>query len=86
MQFSWSKKDSRKACICLVVARVKCKGIDLDQAVHETLQHGHAKNPEAIPYRELMSLKRDAQKFIEKNSRCGISTSDKGMGSVGGSP
>jgi len=47
--FSWKKHTSQSAIVCLVVARIQCKGISIEEAIKETLSNGcHCNNPDEV--------------------------------------
>ena len=49
MRFAWSSRHARSAVVTMAMARVRCRGMDVERAVQETLQRGgHCRNPELI--------------------------------------
>lgn len=65
------KRGSKKAFICMVVARAKCKGIDIEQAIRETITRGHCGDPESITDVQMESLRIEISKAIEKSTQKG---------------
>lgn len=58
--FRWK---NREAFVCMAVARMRFKGLTIDEAIQDTLSRGHCSNPEFISERELSRIRRIVSKI-----------------------
>lgn len=62
MKFRWTNSTSKTVVVIMVLARIRCKGMDIDKALTETLHNGHhCKNPELIAEETLRRLRREVE-------------------------
>lgn len=66
MRFAWKSKSSESAAVCMAFGRVKCQGLDVEQAVWETLANGrHCRNYELVSSGTLRRLHKNV---LDKHS------------------
>jgi hypothetical protein len=67
--FRWIKHDSDRAAAAMVVARVCCKGMSIDRAIHETLHNGLLCHfPDDMPDREVTRFRLIVDEHIQKSN------------------
>ncbi|GIO13574.1 hypothetical protein J19TS2_31290 [Cohnella xylanilytica] len=62
MKFRWTNSTSKTVVVVMALARIRCKGMDIDEAIRQTLGNGHhCKNPDLISEETLRRLRRDVE-------------------------
>lgn len=63
--FRWKNRES---FVCMAVARVRFKGLSIDEAIRDTLSKGHCSYPELISERELSRIRKIVSKITGRAS------------------
>lgn len=61
--------NTKKSFICMCVTRVMCKGMTIDQAIQETIDKGHCRNPQHVTDEHIASLRLEVEKVLKKIKR-----------------
>ncbi len=70
MRFKWLKQSSEQAVVCMAVARIRCKGTSIEEAITLTLKTGHyAINSSSISKSHFQKLHKAVAKAINSSTQ-----------------
>jgi len=67
VRFQWSSRNSETAVITMTVARIRCRGMSIEEALRSTLHNGeHCQHPELISDGTLQRLRKAVADKLQK--------------------